>query len=188
MYRRGTEKRKQEDARVAADAEKLERSAVAKARATAGHHQGYIDERIAWMRAQREETELRMHQKRGELAPVEEMIGAAQAVFSAMRSRLFAVPADISHELAGLNEPREVEARLWDALHAAFDIRVGELERAVRAVLPGAEGRRAEAADAAHAERVGGSDEGAEPGGIGGAGAVGDGSRGVPARDHGRDD
>lgn len=80
----------------------------------------YVRERTAWIKAQREVTELKLSQMRAELAPVGALGMAIGSVAASVKQSVFAVPSAVSQACVG-KTAEEVHALLHEALRGAFE-------------------------------------------------------------------
>lgn len=127
----------------------------------------YVKERTAWIRAQREVTELKLAQMRAELAPVGALGMAIGSVAASVKQSVFAVPSAVSQGCVG-KTAEEVHALLHDALRVAFEpFDEAHIERLIVAACEGvgdAAGAGSSAPAAVQRKRVGRRRKKAKPG------------------------
>ena len=68
----------------------------------------------------REELELKLKVRRGELLPIEQVSRELQDIAATVKARLRRIPTAMADRLIGLNDPHEIKARLLTEIDAAL--------------------------------------------------------------------
>lgn len=89
-------------------------------RGALGGNEEYVAERTAWVKAQREVTELKLAAMKGELAPLPAVGVAIGAVASAVRQNTFSVPSSVAQRCVG-KPAEEIHQIIASALRHAFE-------------------------------------------------------------------
>lgn len=85
-----------------------------------GGNADYVAERTAWVRAQREVTELKLAAMKAELAPLPAVGVAIGAVTSAVRQNAFTVPSAVAQRCVG-KTAEEIDQIITAALRHAYE-------------------------------------------------------------------
>lgn len=128
----------------------------------------YVRERTAWIKAQREVTELKLAAMRLELVPAAAVAMAIGAVTSAVKQSVLAVPASVSHGAVG-KAAEEINGLIYEALRMALEpFDEVHIERLIREACEGvgdANGSGAKAPSQVQRKRMGRRRKAAKSGG-----------------------